>query len=288
MKCSICDRKAVFSDPALCKDHLIEHVESSVADTIKKYSLCTKEDRICVAASGGKDSVALLSVLSSLGFNVEALAVDEGIAGYRDESLVELKKFCSEFDIPLSIVSFEDETGKTLDLMVEGRHPCSVCGVFRRYLLNKHSKDYDLLATGHNLDDEAQGVLMNLIKANTDLLLRTEVKSLNSSGFTPRIKPFMFIPEKMILAYTVVKGWSLSPDECPYAHQSLRATVRDSLNTYESEHRGTKLALVEAGLRVSENRASPEINSCSVCGEPSAGNVCRACLLKKDLSGDAM
>ncbi len=289
MKCDYCDSKAVYLNPNLCKEHLIKHFEEQVEKTIKKYDLCTRKDRICVAASGGKDSIALLIALKKLGYHVEALAIDEGIKGYRDKSLQDLKEFCEKNKIPLTIKSFYEEFKIKLDDVVEGRHPCSVCGVFRRKLLNKYSENYDVIATGHNLDDEAQGVLMNIIKNNFDLLLRTEIKSKHSEKFTKRIKPFMFIPEKMIMAYTILHGLILSVDECPYAKQSLRARVRDALNKYEAKHKGTKKSLVRAGMRISElsrNKIHEKKNKgfCSICGQPSASNICRACLLQKDLN----
>jgi uncharacterized protein (TIGR00269 family) len=282
MECSQCSGKAVFSHPNLCAEHLVAHVEATAQSTIDKYSLFKKSDRLCVAASGGKDSVALLAVLQALGYAVEALAVDEGIKGYRDDSLVSLREVCSSLSIPLRIVSFQEDVGKPLDAMVEGRLPCSVCGVFRRHLLNKYARGYDVIATGHNLDDEAQAVLMNLTKGHKDLLHRAHVRTPRAAGFVPRAKPFMFVPEKMILAYTVVKGLNPVFDECPYARQSFRAQVRDSLNGYEQEHPGMKLSLVEASLAVAGEQHMSFVQ-CPRCGEPSVNGLCRACELKEEV-----
>lgn len=283
MKCSRCDEKAVYIRPALCKDHLCSLVEGKVAETIDRFDLLQKNQSICVAASGGKDSVTLLAVLKKLGFPIEALAIDEGIKGYRDASLVFLKAFCAQRDIPLNIVPFTDLTGKPLDDMVDGQHPCSICGVFRRYLLNLHAKEYDVIATGHNLDDEAQAVLMNLIKTNKDLLFRSFVKTPHKSGFVQRVKPLMFVPERMITAYSFLQGFGLEYDECPYAQQSLRAKVRDVLNRYEDKWPGMKLRLVEAGLRIAGSGDGPSLRVCDRCGEPSVDDVCRACMLKEEL-----
>lgn len=223
MQCTRCDRKAVFSDPALCQEHFVADVEAIVAKTIEEYALCTKDDRICVAASGGKDSAAVLVILKKLGYAIEALAVDEGIAGYRDKSLEDLRKLCTEYDIPLKVVSFEEEVGKPLDVLAQGQHPCSVCGVFRRYLLNKYAQGYDLIATGHNLDDEAQSVLMNIIKANQAMFYRSHVRTPKADGFVPRIKPLFFLSEKRIMAYTLLLGLQVRYGECPHVPLALRA-----------------------------------------------------------------
>lgn len=284
MLCGVCSRKAVFSSPALCAEHLVSHVHEVAQETIDEHGLCSREDRVCVAASGGKDSVALLLVLKELGYRVEALAVDEGIAGYREHSLADLRRVCEDNGVPLRVVSFEELAGKPLDAMVEGRYPCSVCGVFRRHLLNRYAKGYDVIATGHNLDDEAQSVLMNLVKGNRDLLRRSHLRSPPAEGFTPRIKPFFFLSERMILAYTVVRGLSLRYVECPYATRSLRAQVRDALNRYEQDSPGMKRSLAEAALGVSGAPSPDVFSACPLCGEPSTGGLCRACRLRKEVS----
>lgn len=284
MKCDVCEEKAVFSKPSLCKDHFIAHIHTSVEKTIVKHHLCSKDDTICVAVSGGKDSVSLLVILYELGYKVSGLAIDEGIAGYRPKTLVDLKKVCSERNIPLEIVSFKDAIGKDLDDVVKNQHPCSVCGVFRRYLLNVHAEKFDVIATGHNLDDEAQAVLMNLVKGNTDLLLRTHVRTPEQKGFVPRIKPFAFLTEKEILAYAILRGFDLHFVECPYVSESLRDQVRSVLNAQAQKDSSLKLKLFEAGLHYSKkNKGRVHNIFCELCGQPSSASVCRACSLKEKL-----
>ncbi|MFP4523708.1 MAG: TIGR00269 family protein [Candidatus Woesearchaeota archaeon] len=284
MECRECGGPAVFDSPALCEEHFLSYVVDTVKATIVERGLIRPGERVCVAASGGKDSVALLDVLSRLGYEVEALAVDEGIEGYRDASLDGLRSFCGSRGIPLRVVSFAEEVGKPLDSMVGGRHPCSVCGVFRRYLLNRYARGYDVLATGHNLDDEAQAVLMNLLKGNAGLLDRTSLRSPPAEGFVPRVKPLAFLPERALRAYTLLRGVDVVYDECPYAPQSLRVGVRDVLNRHESENPGMKRSLVEAGLRGASHTNGDYI-SCPRCGEPSSGGVCRACALRESIVG---
>ena len=219
----------------------MQFVENTVKNTIQEHKLCTKEDKICVAASGGKDSAAVLVIFKKLGFSIEALAVDEGIDGYRDKSLVDLKKLCTDYDIPLRVVSFEEEVGKPLDVLAKDQYPCSVCGVFRRYILNKYAKGYTVIATGHNLDDEAQSVLMNITKANHAMFYRSHVRTPAAKGFVPRIKPLFFLTEKMIMAYTVLLGLQIRYGECPHVPLAMRAKVRDVLNEYELKNPGMKL-----------------------------------------------
>jgi tRNA(Ile)-lysidine synthase TilS/MesJ len=250
MKCLKCSQKAVFNDPSYCKKHFIDYFEAKVKKIIKDYKLLNKYDKVCVAASGGKDSTTVLYLLKKLGYNVEALAIDEGIKGYRDKTLEDLKKFCKKNKIKLRIYSFKQNYKKTLDQMLKKeRYPCTICGTKRRILLNKYSKNYDVLATGHNADDEAQSILMNLLKAQTSLIPRLSPKSKKQEGYTPRIKPLYFLTEKKIMAYTILKNLGVHFTQCPHRHDSFRLSVRDALNEYEEKNKGTKKAIIKNYLK---------------------------------------
>lgn len=282
MSCISCREHPVFE--ALCKEHFYKQFEARVKETIKKYGLFKKKDNVLVAASGGKDSLTTLFVLKKFGYTISALAIDEGIAGYRDDSLATLKKFCKEYSIPLKIVSFKKAFGKELDVILRKKEfsPCTLCGTFRRYLMNKHAKEFDVIATGHNADDEAQAVLMNLCKANTALFPRLGPMTASGvNGFTKRVKPLYFCTEKEILTYALLRGFSGRWDECPYAHTAFRADVRDELNRYEQTHPGTKRHILEHFLqRKEEVRFGSVSTPCPSCGEPATTGVCKACRLK--------
>jgi len=222
MNCLKCDENAVFLEPTLCKEHFISYFEKKVKKTIKDFKLVKKTDRIIVACSGGKDSTTILYLLKKIHGTVEALAIDEGIKGYRNKTLVDLKRFCEENKIKLTIYSFKESFGKTLDLMLKKeKNPCTICGTFRRYLLNKHARGYDKIATGHNLDDESQAIIMNLTKANTELLLRSVPITEKKKGFVQRIKPLYFCSEKEVAAYALLKKFSIHFTECPYVNKRI-------------------------------------------------------------------
>lgn len=284
MHCVACAERPVFEH--LCKEHFLRQFEARVTETIKEYALFTKRDRIVVAASGGKDSTSLLFLLKKLDYLVEALAIDEGIAGYRDKSLDELRAFCKEHAIPLRVVSFKEAFGRELDeIMQEAWHPCTVCGTFRRFLMNKYAKGYDVIATGHNADDEAQTVLMNLTRANTDLFPRGgPVTRSAGKGFVKRVKPFYFCSEKEILTYALLLGFANTWNECPYASQAYRATVREALNTYEAAHPGAKRRILHHYLAVKPSVTPSHTLPCTRCGEPSQGGLCKACRLLEELA----
>src|SRR3989338_7501157 len=184
MTCKNCSIKPVYSQISgvkLCRSCFIKYFEKKVIKTIKKYNLIQNNDKIAVAVSGGKDSLSLLYLLDKYAKKYKnqkliAILIDEGIETYRPKTIEDAKKLAKELDIELKIYSFKDEFSKPLDKILKElkENACSVCGTFRRYLLNKYARKLDVtkLATGHNLDDEAQSILMNQFKGNIEVSAR--------------------------------------------------------------------------------------------------------------------
>ncbi|MBU1975949.1 MAG: tRNA 2-thiocytidine biosynthesis TtcA family protein [Nanoarchaeota archaeon] len=230
MKCSNCEKEVVLSGPLLCKDHFCTYFEDKVLGAIQKYKMFGAGDKICVAVSGGKDSIVMLDILSKK-YKVSALAIDEGISGYREHTLAWLKKYCLEKKIELKMLSFSDAFGETLDDLKK-KNPCTECGTRRRELMNKGSSGFDVLAVGHNLDDTAQTILMNLFKFTSDMMPRAMPVSAKSAKFIKRVKPLYYCTEKEVYLYAILNGLAHKFVECPYMYDSFRNDVRDSLNKY--------------------------------------------------------
>ncbi len=293
-KCGKCDRKAaIVSTKPYCKEHFIGYFENKVIATIKKFSLISKSDKVIVGSSGGKDSTSLLYILQKYFKNVSAIAIDEGIPGYRNVTLEGLKRFCGSNGIPLQVYSYREEFGFTLTDAIKARKdvsPCSICGVLRRYLLNLKSRPFTRIATGHNLDDEVQSIMMNLMKAQVQLLSRLGPVSGNipDPKFTPRVKPLYFCTEREVAAYAIIKNFGISFIQCPHSHNSFRAFVRDALNDYESKHKGAKLNLVSNFLQmlpgIKKQHSVSSLNYCSNCSEPSERKTCSACTVVKSIT----
>ena len=291
MKCKSCPKTAVIS--GCCEGHFIEYFEKKVEEAIRKYKLFSAKDRLIVAVSGGKDSLTVLYILKKLGYTIEGLAIDEGIRGYRGETIKDLTRFSRAHDVKIRIVSFKEEFGTTLDRAVKRakENPCHVCGVLRRFLLNKHSKGYDVIATGHNMDDETQAVLMNIFKAQPELSARLgPVTGLRiSKRFTKRVKPLYFLKDREVRAYTVLRGLQANFTECRYSHESFRAAVQDELNDYETKHPGAKIGLISSFLEGLPNlkerfKTDQEAGFCNVCGSPSSLKTCSACRIIRNLN----
>jgi len=298
MACKNCKTKPVIKLPnsnvQLCKNDFIKYFEKKAIKTIGKYKLIEKGDYVGVAVSGGKDSTSLLYILNKLAkknnFKVVGIAIDEGIKGYRDQTLKDLKDFCKKEKINLKIYSFKDEFKTTLDKLVKKERPCTICGVLRRTILNKKAKELKVnkLATGHNLDDEAQSVLMNQFRSNVKLSARLGPITgvVTDIRFIKRIKPLYFLTEKETTTYAFLKGFLGKYMECPYETDSYRASVRDMLNEFDGKYPGTKHNVISSFLEVLpllKKEAQGKIKSCSNCGEPCSQDVCQACKLIKRL-----
>jgi uncharacterized protein (TIGR00269 family) len=289
VQCASCGESAVIDAPPRCKEHFLSDFERCVRQTIDEHHLIRPGDRIAVAVSGGKDSLTVLVLLHKWFGSATALIIDEGIAGYRERTVEDARKLCVERNIPYKVYSFNELSGTTLDAMVAGgkRHPCTVCGALRRRLLAVAGKDFDVVATGHNADDEAQAVLMNIVRGNTDVFPRLGPGGAGTKGFTRRVKPLYFCTEKEVMTYAFLHGLARDLHECPYAAQSYRRIVRDALNSYAQSHPGARQRLLARFLLVKSSvprGVAAETMPCSTCGEPSSNGRCRACALLAEIT----
>lgn len=288
-----------YEGKSWCSDHFVQQFKSLVKDTVRENGLFESNDKVCVALSGGMDSSALLLFLSELfkdwrDAELVALTIDEGIKNYRDESIEIAKDLCDELNVELHIASFKETFGKTLDEVMEDKeHGCTFCGVLRRWLLNKKSRELgaDKLATAHNMDDELQSIFMNYLKGDMKRMVRLGAKPavLDNEKFVPRVKPFRNTPEKEIALYGRLEGLELHQTECPYVEDSLRFDVRDFLNEMERKRPSTKFTSIRAFDKLlpalEEKFAGGEgaVQSCKNCGEITSGEVCKACELRRDI-----
>jgi uncharacterized protein (TIGR00269 family) len=294
--CDLCGQPGVFLDRIrnrhLCGDHFIGEVEARVLHTIRKYAMVHPGDRLAVALSGGKDSTVLLHLLHELlpGTDLVAVTVDEGIGGYREETLRSASATVVQLGIEHHVSSFLELYGKTLDELVRDQphRACSICGILRRKALNTlaHRVGAAKLATGHNLDDGAQSVLMNWLRGDRERILRRPEEN-GGHGFIPRVKPLMEIQEREVALYGILKGLFVELPECPYRHTALRGEVRGILTCLERGHPGIMRRVVEGQAGLSEKlRSLPVVAQpflpCERCGELSSGRLCQACRLLQE------
>jgi uncharacterized protein (TIGR00269 family) len=279
----------------LCRRCFAKSIERTVLKTIRRERLFAPQDKVMIALSGGKDSVALTYLLSKIekSYKTElfALTIDEGLRGYREEGLEISRRITKELGINHTVITFKEFYGYTLEEIYRiaeekdlGLQGCTFCGILRRKLLNDAAcrMGATKVATGHNLDDEAQTVFINVLRGDVTRLARLGAKPVVSrAGLVPRVKPLRNVPEREIAAYVFLKGYPLYEKECPFVRASLRDEVRDILNGLESKHPGTKYSVVRGIDRLSgllkEKIENSEILNCSKCGSPTGSEVCRMC-----------
>jgi len=309
--CTFCRRRDAiymrsYSGERLCGKCFTRSIENKVRATIARYDMFKPSDNIMVAVSGGKDSVTLLHILAKIEREFPkarlcAVTVDEGIRGYRDEALKFAAENCRKLGVKHVVTSFRHLFGVELDELVtrlrelsrqnlEGLSPCAYCGVLRRRALNliARKSKVDKLVLAHNLDDEAQTILLNIMHGDAPRIARVKpVLEEKHRLFVPRVKPFYEVPEKEIAFYAYLKKIEFQSVPCPYASTALRSDIRTMLNRLEERHAGTKFTVLKAieKIRPALETVAQEtiLQECTLCGEPSVGEVCKPCQMLQQL-----
>ncbi len=299
IKCRNCRENPVITiyenKRKLCRKHFLEYFEKKVRKTIRLNEFFVKGENILVAASGGKDSTTVLYLINKIAkeikLNVYAITIDTSIGDYAKKNLLNVRKFCKKEKIKLYETSFRKEFGYSLCYMksvLKSRgfdyNSCTICGILRRYLLNKKAKELKAtkLATGHNLDDEAQSILMNIFKNNVKVLARLGPKSPDLAGFVPRIKPLYFMTEQEVSAFSKLMDFPVIYEKCPCSVDAYRRAMRNMLNDFDGKYAGTKHSVVASFIDILpmlRKKYSGKLRICKSCGEPSANELCKSCEL---------
>lgn len=300
MRCSKCSAPAVtfirYNGAHLCQRHFLDYVEKRVRHEVRLQLHLEGAVHIGVGASGGKDSQLALFLLHKIlgcrrGVRITAITVDEGIAGYRRNTIPKVQELCSTLGLEHAIISFEEATKMTLDHMVSRsseEEACTYCGVFRRRCLNLKAKELgvDVLALGHNLDDMAQSILMNFMRGDVERLARLGPHERVQPNLVPRAQPLRLIPEKETYLYALLAELPFSDAECPYAVHALRNEYREIVSDMERKHPGTRHSILGSydRLRPLMRDGFPQatLNECG-CGEPTLKERCMACEMLRRL-----
>jgi uncharacterized protein (TIGR00269 family) len=226
--------------------------------------------------------------------SLAAVTIDEGIAGYRPPSVDVARRHAEEIGVEHLVLSYKETAGVTMDRIVvhpKREHaPCAYCGVLRRRNLNEAARRVGAthLATGHNLDDYAQSILMNHLRGDVERLARMgpHLPGRVQPGLVPRVLPLRTIPEKEVALYAILRGWAYHDGECPYASDATRGYYRDLLLDLEEREPGTRHALLAGYEKLQPLlRSEAKLGACATCGEPTSGARCRACELVESVGG---
>lgn len=296
-----CGREASLKRPktgdTLCKDCFFLAFETEIHDTIVNGKLFKPGNKVAIGASGGKDSTVLAYVLKTLnerhkyGLDLFLLSIDEGITGYRDDSLKTVVQNRDDYGIPLKILSYKELYGWTMDSIVTEigcKNNCTFCGVFRRQALDRGAAilGVDCIVTGHNADDIAETVLMNILRGDTARLQRCTSVITTGADSIMRCKPLKYAYEKEIVMYAYFKQLVYFSTECIYALNAYRGYARAFLKDLEKMRPSSIIDIIHSGeqLQVNDNVKMPERRNCIRCGFVSSQEICKACVLLEGLN----
>ncbi|UMZ73998.1 adenine nucleotide alpha hydrolase family protein [Natranaerofaba carboxydovora] len=296
MKCLKCENKAVFEirrhRAAFCKEHYILHIQNQVAKAIKKFRMFPPKTKLLIAISGGKDSLALWDILLDLGYNVHGLYIDLGIDEYSKRSKEKSIDFKESRQATLHTISLEKIYGIGIGNISKktSRKFCSICGIIKRYIMNKTALlgDYYAVITGHNLDDEAAALFGNLMGWQVDYLRRQHPNMPPKKGFARKVKPLCRLGEREMAAYCVLKNIDYIIEECPMSKGASSITYKEALNTLEAKSPGIKdhfyLGFLRGGqeyfkdTKDEKEDEEAELNPCEFCHQPTyAAGKCNFC-----------
>jgi tRNA-5-methyluridine54 2-sulfurtransferase len=297
MKCRRCKAPAVVEirrhNTAFCRDCFLRHVREQVKRAIEHDRMFGHDDRILVAVSGGKDSLALWDVLLELGYAADGLYLGLGIGEYSSRSGDLTRAFAVERAATLLEVDLAGEYG--FDVPTAGkrgsRSTCAVCGLSKRYVFNRSARDhgYDVIATGHNLDDEAATLLGNTLRWQTDYIARQSPVLPEEPGLARKVKPLYRLSELETAAYAFLRGIDYVVEECPLVAGNTQLRYKEAMNQLEATSPGTKaqffLGYLERGAPLFRAEDAADLHPCANCGQPTTGRFCAFCRAQAQILG---
>jgi uncharacterized protein (TIGR00269 family) len=306
MKCRVCRGAAIIDirrhNAAFCSEHFLKHCRDQVARTIDEFDMIEPGERVLVAVSGGKDSLALWDLLLDLEYKADGFTIGLGIGDYSDASTAHARAFAEAHAAPrgaeLRYCDLPDEYGFDVPngARAARRAPCSACGLSKRHLFDAAALEggYDVVATGHNLDDEAAVLLGNVLHWHTEYLGRQLPVLPARHGFPRKVKPLVRLGEREMAAYCIVRGIDYIVEECPMAAGNRHLGYKAALNEIEAGSPGAKHDFYFGFLKRASDRFRAEAEEdqqglapCARCGSPTTGDVCAFCRLVERAAGSA-
>jgi uncharacterized protein (TIGR00269 family) len=302
VKCRVCRGPAVIDlrrhNANFCSEHFTRFCRDQVAKAIDDHDMIAPGERALVAVSGGKDSLAVWDLLVELGYEADGLYVGLGIGEYSEGSGAYARAYAEQRGLRLVEIDLQAEHGYDIPTGARAarRAPCSACGLSKRHLFDRAALEggYDVLVTGHNLDDEAAVLFGNVLRWQTDYLGRQLPVLPGGDGFPRKAKPLVRLGEREMAAYCVLRGIDYQVEECPMAKGNRHIGYKEALNEIEARSPGTKHDFYFGYLQRASERFRPEVErdlgelgECTSCGAPTSTEVCAFCRLAVRAGGHA-
>ncbi len=303
MKCGRCREPAVIEvrrhNAGYCRPCFLRHCGEQVRRAIEHFDMIERGRRVLVAVSGGKDSLGLWQLLRDLGYEADGLYVGLGIGDYSEESARYVREFAAPRGWNLIEVDLADRYGFDVETgsRAANRAPCSACGTSKRHIFNDVAVQhgYDVLATGHNLDDEAAVLFGNVLRWETEYLGRQHPVLPAADGFVRKVKPLIRLSERELAAYCVLSGIDYIVEECPMAAGNRHLGYKHALNEIEERSPGTKAAFVFGFLERAQEHflgeaedTRDDLRPCAVCAAPTPAEVCAFCRMRARAVGEPL
>ena len=292
MKCRKCGETAALElrrhNAAFCSPHFIEFFQKQVREAIRHYRMLEPGESVLVAVSGGKDSLALWDVLLEDGYRTDGIYLDLGIFEYSVESKAKCEAFAAARGQKLIVERVTDAVGAPIPEVqkVTRRPTCSACGLSKRYLLNRAALEhgYAVVATGHNLDDEAATLFGSVLHWQMDALPRqSPMLASTHPKLARRVKPLYRLSERETAAYAFLRGIDYIVEECPFSKGATSLAHKDILNRLEEASPGAKhnflFGFLEKARPAFEKVENVELHECTSCGQVTTGAICAFCKL---------
>ena len=281
---------------AFCAEHFLAMFTGQVERAIRRFEMMRPSDRVLLAVSGGKDSLALWDVLLGSGYDVSGLYLGLGIGTYSDRSLAATETFARARGADLITIDLERAHG--FDVPTAGRRgsrsTCAVCGLSKRYVFNRAALEggFDVVATGHNLDDEAATLLGNTLRWQTEAIARQSPVLPPRDGMVKKVKPLHRLSELETAAYAFLRGIDYVVEECPLVAGNTQLRYKEALDAIERSSPGAKaqfyLGYLDRGMALFASQDRAELRPCERCGQPTTGRFCAFCRARAQVLGERL